>query len=87
MAPGPMLVLKFRGVGMAETPLVVRFFRVGVAEKDGRRKSWGIRVVVGVVEISRSSSMPDMLPTDEVWPALLLREDRGRRLSVIGLVE
>jgi hypothetical protein len=82
-----MLVLKLRGVGMAETPLVVRFFRVGVAEMDGRRKSWAIRVVVGVVAISRSSSMPDMLPIDGVWPAGLLREDRGRRLSVVGLVE
>lgn len=82
-----MLVLKLRGVGMAETPLVVRFFRVGVAEMDGRRNSWVIRVVVGVVAISRSSSMPDMLPIDGVWPAWLLREDRGRRLSVVGLVE
>jgi len=83
-----MLVLKLRGVGMAETPLVVRFFNPGVAEIDGRRKSNGIREV-GVVglEMSRSSSMLDILPTEEVCPLWLLREERGRRLSVVGFVE
>lgn len=47
MVPGPMLVLKPRGVGMAETPLVVRFFNpLGVVvATDGRRRSLGMREV------------------------------------------
>lgn len=56
MLPEPILVLKLRGVGMAETPLVVRFFNPdGVPERDGRRRSWGMRDVG--VGASRSSSM------------------------------
>lgn len=87
MAPGPILVLKLRGVGIADMPLVVRFLiPIGVAETEGRRISFGIRVTVGV-EMSWSSSMWDILPTEGVCPLWLLREDRGRRLSVVGLVE
>lgn len=87
MAPGPMLVLKLRGVGIADMPLVVRFLiPEGVAETEGRRISLGIRDTVGV-EMSWSSLILDMLPTDGVCPLWLLREDRGRRLSVMGFVE
>lgn len=91
--PGPILDLKLRGVGIAETPLVVRFLSVpGVAvtaaENDGRRRSCGMREVVGVEARSRSSSIWDIPPpTDDPCPAWLLREERGRRLSVVGLVE
>jgi hypothetical protein len=85
MVPGPMLVLKLRGAGI---PLVVRFFTpgVGVAETEGRRISWEVRDVVGV-EMSRSSSMRHILPMLGSWPAWLLRDERGRRLSVVGFVE
>lgn len=87
MAPGPILVLKLRGVGIADMPLVVRFLiPEGVAVIEGRRMSFGIRDTVGV-EMSWSSSILDMLPTDGVCPLWLLKEDRGRRLSVVGLVE
>ena len=87
MAPGPILVLKLRGVGIADMPLVVRFLiPLGVAGIDGRRMSLGIRDTVGV-EMSLSSSILDMLPTEGVCPLWLLNEDRGRRLSVVGLVE
>lgn len=87
--PGPILVLKLRGVGIADIPLVVRFFKPpgGAAETDGRRRSCGIRDVVGVEARSRSSSIWDIPPTDEPCPVWLLSEERGRRLSVVGLVE
>ena len=49
IAPGPMLVLKLRGVGMADMPLVVRFLiPLTVAEMDGRLMSLGTRDTVGV---------------------------------------
>ena len=68
MAPGPILVLKLRGVGIADMPLVVRFLiPLGVAVTDGRRISLGIRDTVGV-EMSLSSSILDMLPTEGVCP-------------------
>lgn len=89
IVPGPMLVLKLRGVGIADIPLVVRFFNpVGaVDDTDGRRRSCGIRDVVGVLLRSRSSSIWDMPLIDDPCPVWLLSEDRGRRLSVVGLVE
>jgi hypothetical protein len=86
IVPDPILVLKLRGVGIADMPLVVRFLIPGVAETEGRRTSLGIRDTVGV-ETSWSSSMLDMLATDGVCPLWLLRDDLGRRLSVVGLVE
>lgn len=79
LGPGPILDLKLRGVGIAETPLVVRFLSVPVpvpgaaaeAENDGRRNSCGMREVVGVEarSRSRSSSIWDIPPIDEPCPA------------------
>lgn len=90
MEPGPMLVLKLRGAGI---PLTVRFLGTGVrpaVETEGRRACGETCGVFGV-EIA-SWSLPSSI---RHIPAMfgswlfpwLLRDDRGRRLSVIEFVE
>lgn len=83
-----MLVFRLRGAGI---PLVDRFFHVPfMALTDGSRVP-RYSLIVARIEKSltrpSSSSMLDMPLTTEDWAVWLLSDDRGRRLSVIGLVE
>jgi hypothetical protein len=86
----PVLVLNVRGAGIPEIPLGVLFLSPVGVEMDGSRVS-RISLILARKDmcIARSSS-------SSIWAIPLtvpfgldglLSEDRGRRLSVVGLVE
>lgn len=86
---------KVLGAGIPDMPLVDRFFNpVGVEnaglENDGRRVGRVELIVARILNCSARSSSSSMyvMPLIGVdCPAGLLSDERGRRLSVVGLVE